>query len=219
MVYMNNFKKRCIMPIRREDKEFIQALSLFGALLGACLGVFIVVHISNQAQEQHVEQSEFQQTQAALLKLSSTVVDRGNPIADENVLSQVQEHLQQTPVPEEVPEESFWTQIPQWGYLGICGGSGILGALGGYYGTLASGWLGTVFICYLIRFMYRIVRRVAPNYAVKINLQPVSEMNHQERMQIQREDGRMLPAVVKLFALLLFLMGILAAVVWHLTAI
>jgi cytosine/uracil/thiamine/allantoin permease len=34
------------MPIRREDKEFIQALSLFGALLGACIGVFAVVHFS-----------------------------------------------------------------------------------------------------------------------------------------------------------------------------
>ena len=207
------------MPIRREDKEFIQGLSLFGALLGACLGVFIVVHISNRAQEEHVEFSEIQQAQAALLKLSSTVVDSDSPIADEKVLNHVQEQFQQTPVPEEVPEETFWTDIPQWGYLGICGGSGILGALVGYYGTLASGWFGTVFICYLIRLMYRIVRRVAPNYALKINLQPIAEMNCQERMQVQREDGRMLPTVVKLFALLLFLLGILAAVVWHLTAI
>ena len=97
------------MPIRREDKEFIQALSLFGALLGACIGVFAVVHFSNQAREQHFEQNEYQQTHAALLKLSSTVVNPDNPIADENVLNQVQQQIEQTPAPKTVPEKSFWT--------------------------------------------------------------------------------------------------------------
>ena len=165
------------MPIRREDKEFIQALSLFGALFGACLGVFMVVHISNHDREQRFEQNEYQQTQAALLKLSSTVVNPSNPIADESVLDQVQQQIEQTPTPEAVPAKSFWTRIPRWGYWGICGGSGILGALGGYYGTWASGWCGTIFICYLIRFLYRIIRRVAAtreqmvqSYCLKIGL-------------------------------------------------
>ena len=207
------------MPIRREDKEFIQALSLFGALLGACIGVFGVVHISNQAQQQHSEQNEYEQTHAALLKLSSTVVNPNNPIADENVLNQVQQQIQQTPVPKIASEKGFWTRIPHWGYLGICGGSGILGALSGYYGTWVTGWCGTIFICYLIRLLYRIVRRVAPDYAASIHLQPVSGQDQQGHIQIQREDGRMLPTLVKLFALLLFVLGILAAVVWHLTAI
>ena len=207
------------MPIRREDKEFIQALSLFGALLGACIGVFAVVHISNKAQEQHVEQNEYQQTHAALLKLSSTVVNPNNPIADENVLNQVQQQIDQTPAPKTVPEKGFWTGIPRWGYLGICGGSGILGAMAGYFGTWTTGWCGTIFICYLIRFLYGIVRRTAPSYALKINLQPVSEQNEQAHMQVPREDGRMLPTMVKLFALLLFVLAILAAVVWHVTAI
>ncbi len=207
------------MPIRREDKEFIQALSLFGALLGACIGVFGVVHISNQAQQQHSEQNEYEQTHAALLKLSSTVVNPSNPIADENVLEQVQQQIQQTPAPKVVVEKSFWTRIPRWGYLGICGGGGVLGALSGYYGIWVTGWCGTIFICYFIRFLYRIVRRVAPDYAASIHLQPVSGQDKQGHIQVQREDGRMLPTLVKLFALLLFVLGILAAVVWRLTAI
>lgn len=207
------------MPIRREDKEFIQALSLFGALLGACIGVFAIVHISNQAQEQHVQQNEYQQTHAALLKLSSTVVNPGNPIADENVRTQVQQQIDQTPPPTAVPEKSFWAGIPRWGFLGICGGCGVMGALSGYYGTWLTGWAGTVFICYLIRFLYKIIRKVAPDYAAKIHLQPVPVQNSQGHIQVPREDGRMLPTVVKLFALLLFVLGILAAVMWHLTAI
>ncbi|MCD6174360.1 MAG: hypothetical protein J7K65_01155 [Planctomycetes bacterium] len=207
------------MPIRREDKEFIQALSLFGALLGACIGVFGVVHISTQARQQHSEQNEYEQTHAALLKLSSTVVNPSNPIADENVLNQVQQQIQQTPVPKIVSEKSFWARIPRWGYLGICSGGGVLGALSGYYGTWVTGWCGTIFICYLIRFFYRVVRRVAPDYAASIHLQPVSGQDTQGHIQVQREDGRMLPTLVKLSALLLFLLGVLAAVVWHLTAI
>jgi hypothetical protein len=206
------------MPIRREDKEFIQALSLFGALLGACIGVFVVMHVSNQAQQQYTEQNEYEQTHAALLKLSSTVVNPANPIADKDVLNQVQEQIKQTPVPKVDSEKGFWTRVPRWGYWGICGGSGVLGALGGYYGTWITGWCGTVVIYYIIRFLYRILRKVAPAYAASINLQPLSK-DGQGHIQVPREDGRLLPTLVKLFALLLFLLGVLAAVVWHLTAI
>ena len=207
------------MLIRHEDKEFIQALSLFGALLGACAGVFVVVHISNRVHQQYSVQNEYQQNHAALLKLSSTVANPNNPIADENVLDQVQQQIEQIPAPKVVAEESFWTCIPRWGYLGFCGGGGVLGALGGYYGTWTTGWCGTIFICYFIRFLYKIIRRVAPESAVKIHLPPVSGEDEQSHYCIPREDGRILPTLIKLFFLLLFLLGILAVIVWRLTAI
>lgn len=201
------------MPVRREDKEFIQALSLLGALLGACLGVFAVMHISQQAQKQSVEQTELQQTQAALMKLSTTVVNPNNPIADEQVLNQVQDHIKQTPIPETIEKDHFWTRLPRWGFWGICGGGCAVGAVAGYAGVWGTGWIGTVFIYHFIRGLYRIIRRVAPNYAVGINLQPVDNKSGPH----QREEGRILPTLVKLFFLMLFILAILAAIVWHLT--
>ncbi|MHC5139648.1 MAG: hypothetical protein ACYSOF_07160 [Planctomycetota bacterium] len=208
-----------MMPIRREDKEFIQALSLFGALLGACIGVFGVAHISTQSRQQHTEQSEYQQAQEALLKLSSTVVNPGNPIADENVLTQVQQQIEQTPVPKEVAEESFWTGIPRWGYLGLCGGGGVVGAMGGYCGVWVIGWCGSIFTYSIIRSLYRALYRVAPGCVAKSRIQPPLEQDNPATAHTQREDGRMLPAIVKLFFLLAFVLGILAAVVWHITAV
>jgi hypothetical protein len=207
------------MPIRREDKEFIQSLSLLGGLLGACMGVFAVVHFSQQAQKQSFEQNEYQQTHAALLKLSNTVVNPNNPIADKKVLNQVQQQIQQAPVPEKVVEESFWTRLPRWGYWGVLGGGCTLGAVTGYSAVFSIGWCGTVVIYYIIRFLYKIIRVVAPNYAAKINLHPPSGQSKELRGPIQREDGRILPTLVKLFFLMLFILGVLAATVWHLTEI
>ena len=208
------------MPIRREDKEFIQSLSLLGALLGACVGVFVIVQISNEAQKQHFEKNEYAETHAALLKLSSTAVNPNNPIADKNVLNQVQQQIEQTPVPAEHHSEvSFWSRVPRWGYLGLCGGAGIMGAMGGYYSTWVIGCCGTIFVCYIIRLLYQVVRRVAPSYAATINLQPVSKGGDAAVIQIHREEGRMLPTLVKLLFLITFLLAILAAVVWRVTAI
>lgn len=208
------------MPIRREDKEFIQSLSLLGALLGACVGVFALVQISNDGKTQHFEKNEYEQTHAALEKLSSTVVNANNPIADEKVLTQVLEQIEQTPAPaENIIEESFWARVPRWGFLGLCGGAGIIGAMGGYYTTWVTSCFGTFFVCYIIRMLYQVVRKVAPNYAATINLQPVSKEGDAAAIQVRREEGRMLPTLVKLLFLIAFLLCILAAVVWRVTAV
>lgn len=204
------------MPVRHEDKEFIQALSLLGALLGACLGVFAVMHFSHKAQQKSFAHNEYQQTHAALLKLQSTVVNPNNPIADEKVLDQVQHQIQQTPAPEKPVRKNVWTHLPRWGYWGICGGGGFIGAVTGYSLVWSIGWIGTVIIYCLVRFLYGSVRIVAPGYASRIHL-PQKGTPYQGLTQ--RMEGRVLPTLVKLMFLIVFILGILAAAVWHLTAI
>lgn len=206
------------MPIRREDKEFIQALSLLGALFGACLGVFAVIHLSDRARETHTEQTKYTQTQAALLKLKTTVVNPSNPISDETVLDQVQQHVPQGPVPEVSTAKSFWLGLPRWGYIGICGVGGVTGAASGFSFIWLTGWVGSYFVVYLIRGMYKAIGKVAPNAAAVRN-SSASGNSESYTGQYQRNEERILPALVKLFFLLIFVLSILAIVVWKLTAI
>ena len=207
------------MPIRREDKEFIQALSVLGAVFGAVLGVVLTMHFSDRAHETYNEQTEDTQTQAALAKLKTTVVNPNNPIADENILDQVEKHFEETPTPKPATtKESFWVRLSRISLLGLCTGACVTGAIAGYSSLWVIGWVGSFIVLYTIRLLYLMIRVAAPNSAAA---RVTGNINKQVNCtgQFQRDDGRVLPVIVKLFFLLLVVLGILSAVVWHLTAI
>ena len=208
-----------MMPIRREDKEFIQALSVLGAIFGACIGIILVMHFHDSAHETYTEQTEYTQTQAALTKLKTTVVNPSNPIADENVLDQVEKHLEQTPTQEPVVEKSFWVRISRVNYLGLCAGACIAGAITGYSSLLIVGWIGSFIVLYTIRLLYLMIRVAAPNAAAVRQTHGQSPSGNSMPGAYHRDDGRILPVLVKLFFLLIVILGILSAVVWHMTAI
>jgi len=208
-----------MMPIRREDKEFIQALSVLGAVFGAVLGIVLVMHFSDRAHETYTEQTEYTQTQAALAKLKTTVVNPNNPIADENVLDQVEKHFEQTPMPEPVAKKSFWLQLSHVSLLGLCTGACVAGAIAGYSSLWFTGWVGSFIMVYTIRLLYLIIRVSAPNSSAARVSANINKQVNAEEGPFQRDDGRVLPVIVKLFFLLLVMLGILSAVVWHLTAL
>jgi hypothetical protein len=206
------------MPIRREDKEFIQALSLLGAVFGACIGLIAVMHFSDRAHETYSEQTTYVETQAALLKLQSSVVNPNNPIADETVLNQVQKQMDQTPAQEPVAEKSFWVDMNRYGYIGLCAGGCVVGAIGGYSSIWLAGWVGSVIVLYSIRLLYFMIRRVSPALVdKKVKIDP--EQNPGTVAGYQRDDGRILPVVVKLCFFVVLVLSLLAAIVWKLTAI
>jgi hypothetical protein len=207
------------MPIRHEDKEFIQSLSLFGALFGACLGVFAVIHLSDRAHKTYAQQTQEHQEQAALLKLSNTLLKPDiEPIVDKEVLAQVQEQLPQQEV-ESVPVESFWLGLPRWGYWGLCAGGCIAGVFAGYGSVWLTGWVGSIFVYYFIRLLYTSIRKTAPTFYAAQRTQGNIQNSSSYGVTYQRDDTRILPTLVKLFFLLLFVLCILAAVVWHVTAL
>ncbi|MBP8605397.1 MAG: hypothetical protein KBI46_06120 [Phycisphaerae bacterium] len=207
------------MPIRHEDKEFIQSLSLFGALLGACLGAFAVVHLSDRARQDYARQSQTYQEQAALLKLNQTLFKSTvKPLVDEELIDRAEEHIA-GPEPAAAPVKGFWLTIPRWGYWGLCGVSGAAGAVGGYAAVWLTGWTGSCVVYHFIRLLYKALRVAVPS-RVSVKPLPVNKPTVTSGgIMYQRDDNRLLPTVVKLTFLLLFVLGVLAAIVGYVTAL
>lgn len=206
------------MLIRREDKEFIQSLSLLGALLGTCIGFYMVMHLSDRAHKVNARQSEYQQTQAALLKLSTDTVTPNNPIASKEVLDQVQQQMENNPVQATADTKSFWLTVPRWGLWSLCGIGGLAGAITGYTAIWLTGWAGSLFIYQFIRFLYTIMRKTAPNCQA-VQGTNVLYPDAEGSFKYERNEKRFLPTVVKLFFFLLLSLALLTLVVWRLTSL
>jgi hypothetical protein len=205
------------MSIRREDKEFIQSLSLLGALLGACIGCFMIMRLSDQANKLHAEQSEQQQAHAALIKLSNSGTTPNSPIASKEVLDQVQQQIRQDSIRNSDAPGSFWVTMPRWGLWSLCGVGGITGALTGFSAIWMTGWAGSLFLYQFLRLLYAVIRKVAPNSAAARETIPHPDENGS--CYYQRNDKRFLPIIVKLFFFLLLSLALLTLVVWHLTSL
>lgn len=208
------------MSIRREDKELIHNLAVLGSLLGACLGVFMIVHLSGKAQEENLRNSEYQQTHAALAKLSSPKGVPGELVVDQAIIKQMQDQIQAEQPEATTTEKSLWLRIPRWGFFGICGISCVGGAVGGFSTVWLTGWTGSAIVYFFIRLLYKIIRKVAPNSATAQSLgQNQTRPTAGSTITIQRDDHRVLPIVIKLLFLLLLVLGVLGVVVWHLAGI
>ena len=203
------------MSIRREDKELIHNLAVLGALLGACLGVFATAHLSGRAHEESLRNSEYQQTHAALAKLSSPKGVPGELVVDQTVIKQMQEQIQ-LEQPEAVDtHESFWLRVPRWGFIGICGIGCVAGAIAGFGAIWLTGWTGSIIVYYFIRVLYKSIRKVAPNSATAKSIAQSQLQASSGQTSFQRDDNRILPMVVKLIFLLFLVLSVLGAVVWR----
>lgn len=204
------------MSIRREDKEFIHSLSILGAMLGTCIGGFMVMHLSDRAHTRYAEESEQQQTHAALLKLSTATVTPNNPIANKDVLEQVQQQIN-TENRQAEPDKGFWLTLPRWKLWALAGGGGLAGAVTGFSAIRLTGLLGSLLIFHFLRLLYAAIRRYAPNSAAAQTLQTKTDESGSEIYQ--RNDQRVLPMIVKLLFFLLLTLILLTVVVWYLTSL
>lgn len=203
------------MSIRREDKEFIQGMAVLGALLGICIGAFLIMHLSDSAHKRQAQEREYLQTHAALMKLSTTTVTPNNPIASKEVLDQVQQQMEQDPVEEADVAKSFWVTIPRWKLWSFCALGGSIGAVIGYVSIWLTGWAGSVLLYQFLRLLYAGIRQAAPHCAAAEQAAVSSEQTG--GIQYQRNDKRILPTVIKLLFLLVLILVLLTIVVWRLT--
>ncbi|MCE5186292.1 MAG: hypothetical protein LLF76_09230 [Planctomycetaceae bacterium] len=204
------------MSIRREDKEFIQSLAILGALLGLCIGSFLVMHLSDQAHKAYAQQSEYRQTQEALIKLSTTTVTPNNPIANKEVFDQVQQQIQQQDSRETAQKsKSFWLSVPRMGFWALCAGGGLAGAVSGYTAIWLTAWICSLIVYQFLRLLYAVIRKASPSCPAAVVAQPGSDAIGD--VHYQRNDKRILPMVVKLFFFLILILVLLTVVVWRLT--
>lgn len=206
------------MSIRREDKELIHNLAVLGSLLGACLGTFLIVHLSNKAHERDRQITEYQQTHAALAKLSEPKGVPGELVVDPSLLRQMQEQIGAGRPDAADQTKSVWLRMPRWVYWGICGTSGIAGAAAGFAAIWLTGWSGSVFLYYFIRCLYKLIRKLAPNCAAA-RCVPNPNAPQPGLSASQRDDNRVLPMLIKLLFLLLLVLAVLGIVVYHLAGI
>jgi len=202
------------MPIiRREDKEIIQNLALLGMLFGAFVGVFLTLHIDRQAKQRQIAQTAAVQTQTSLVRLSSSLATEEMQLA-QAALDKV--HDEETPaILSDTADVDFWLNLPRWKLWGICAGTGLVGGTAGFFTLWGAGWLGSVWTYWLIRRIYGVIRTAAPDCAAA--RRTVSPKGAD--CPFQRDHNRLLPTLIKLCMLLLTVLGVLAIVVWHLTAI
>ncbi|HOK97078.1 MAG TPA: hypothetical protein PKW71_13245, partial [Anaerohalosphaeraceae bacterium] len=100
-----------------------------------------------------------------------------------------------------------------------CGGSGAAGAVGGYAAIWLTGWVGSYAVYHFIRLLYKALRVAVPS-RVSVKPLPVNKPTVTSGgIMYQRDDNRLLPTVVKLTFLLLFVLGVLAAIVGYVTAL
>ena len=199
--------------IRREDKEIIHNLSLLGMLFGAIVGGFLTLHFHKQAHLRQDAETVVAQTHSTLVRLTSNLTAQEVSVA-RAAIGQVQPDVR--PDAKVVREEkSLWIGLPQWGLWGICAGAALIGGGAGYLSLWGAGWLGSALTYWLIRIIYRLIRKTAPDCpAARRNTTPVARA-----CTFQRDQNRLLPTLIKLFMLLAMALSVLAVVVWNLTAL
>lgn len=199
--------------IRREDKEIIHNLSLLGMLFGAIVGGFLTLHFHKQAHIRRDAETAAAQTHTSLVRLSSNLTAQEVSVT-QAAIGQVQpdEHADRE---EADTEKSVWVDLSKWGLWGICAGTALIGGGVGYLSLWGAGWFGSVLTYWLIRVIYRLIRKTVPDCPAANR----SVTQAAAACTFQRDQNRLLPTLIKLFMLLVMALSVLAVVVWNLTAL
>lgn len=202
------------MPmIRREDKEIIQNLALLGMLFGVFLGVFLTLHIDRKARQRQDVQTTTAHTQSSLVRLSNSLPTEEIQLA-QAALGEIQDE-ETTEIASQMTRSNFWAKLPHWKLWAICAGAGLVGGTAGFLTLWGAGWLGAVWTYWVIRKIYGVIRTAAPDCSA-------ARRNGNSRgadCPFQRDNNRLLPTLIKLCMLLMTVLGVLAIVMWHLTAL
>jgi hypothetical protein len=179
-------------------------------LFGAFVGGFLMMHCHKQAHLRLDAETAAVQTHNSLLRLSSSLSAEEVLVANA-AIGQVSPDIEAM-ADADIHEGNFWTNLPRWGFWGVCGGAILVGGGAGYLSLWGAGWLGSLLTYWTIRGVYRVIRKTAPDCrAAQLKTVPAGAS-----ASFQREQNRLLPTLIKLVMLLLMALSVLAIVVWQL---
>ncbi len=194
------------MQIRREDEELIHSLRLVGAGLGTILAVLVVFSTYNHAKGRLAEQRQYVQQKAPLQALAGSQLMFKNAGQSNKIVDGLLENVKQAQFELDRLEDGFWGTLPLAGLVGMSAAASVVGFAGGYCSIWLLSWIGTISTIKLIRSIYKVIRRIRPEFD-----------GGDTQIDDRRDKARVLPSILKLSVIVLIGLAVLATAVYWFT--
>jgi hypothetical protein len=149
------------MRIRVEDKQIVIYVAMLGAILGAGGCVLTLMNLAKRSHNQLAEVRQQMQVCASVLILENLGGSEPDP-ASKAILDDQKRQMELHRVVLRDLESQYWNRMPEWGLMAMCIGGGLAGLLSGFAVFWLIGLLGSGILYSFIRFLYRLMRWVAP---------------------------------------------------------
>ncbi len=187
------------MRIRVEDKQIVIYVAMLGALLGAGGCVLTLLNLAKRSHNQLAEVRQQMQVCASVLILENLGGSEPDP-ASKAILDDQKRQMELHRVVLLDLESQYWNRIPEWGLMALCIGGGLAGLLSGFAVFWLIGLCGSGILYSFIRFLYRLMRWVAPRACDRPEV--IAALREGQQVSL-RDESRVLPAAIKISLLFL----------------
>jgi len=199
------------MKIRKEDKRLIHNLALAGAFIAACGAVWHTLSCINATQALLAEETSFIEGASAVNKVNPEILLPARELTDNIIIKTLSTELSDSQTRLCKLQNSIWVSLPPWCLVLL---AAVSGTVFGYFGVRAASAVCSIAMYACIRGLYRLIRAVDPDCPAAVLITAGAAIP-----AIQRDSNRVLPALIKLGALLALTLILLAVIVWQWTSI
>ncbi len=200
------------MRIRAEDRKIARYLAIIGAIASASIAVLAVLNESDRTRQDYQQQKGYVERNMVLLSFENAVASSDKEMIPAAVLAETKLDLARRQSQLEEMEDGLWLSLSDWAFVGVCVGTGLAGAAGGFCVTWGLCWGLMLAMYMMMRGIYQIIRRKAPAYwQSQIAGQDADgTADAMAGGRIDRDSKRLLPMVIKWMVIL----TIIAVFLW-----
>lgn len=170
--------------------------------MGAGAGSLSILNLAKKSHNELADERQQLQVSASVLVLENLGITTEQDSATKNVIDEQTRQVEQHKTRIREMEMMFWNRLPQWGLLGLCIGSGLVGFVTGFAGFWFLGLFGSVLLYSCIRDLYFVMRRIAPQSCDRPEI--IAAIKQGQKVSL-RDNNRIFPTAVKIS--ILFLMA------------